>query len=93
MLGVVFFQLIVGVSPFSFSANIKDPIFKFMFTDASKQKFFGVFRTRLLDLQANVENIHLERLLGLLGGMLEHDPKQRISIQQVLAHAWFTQTD
>lgn len=80
--GVVLFIMVSGHPPFQ-TAVASDPFFK-LIRDQRSQMFWTQHSRR------KSLNFYSPSFQNLIDRMLAFDPKQRISMEEIYAHPWFT---
>ena len=81
-LGCVLYELLVGQTPFPTRERNSSVIDRYIFNNGKKIKRIYELREGWSDLSVSVQS--------LLHGMLAIDPMKRYSIEECIAHAWFS---
>lgn len=81
-LGCVLYELLVGQTPFPTRERNSSVIDKYLFNNGKKIKRIYELREGWSDLSVSVQS--------LLHGMLAVDPTKRYSIEECIAHPWFS---
>jgi len=89
-LGVTLFQSLFLRTPFAKEyASINDAFFKHFFA-GKPENFWGTDEIQnILCFIRKQENFREEQFVDLINGMLSVNPKQRLTIDQVINHPWF----
>ena len=86
-LGVILFEMVIGIPPF-LNASAQDSYYRYFYFEKRRAKFWQIHsKANLLDFEGLIS----DEFKSLIEGMLTPFPKSRLTIDEILEHVWVQQ--
>lgn len=83
-LGVILFEMVVGISPF-LNANVQDSYYRYFYFKKRCSQFWKI-HPKAKDLES--QGLLSDEFKDLIEQVLNPSPKLRLTLEEILAHPW-----